>query len=182
MLAAQESRFVPAHCPVKPMRGVPALLRSHPTKDFDLLGTWLFVGKHCSEFLTGENGENREGKVREEYSLFPLFSPVHVLVLTEQALRFRQRLIQFRNFLAAAAGVVRFTATFATDDWRDGLDDFAGLDLFGQIGRNGRNERDRAVGRAPEDDDTVELAFERIGNGLEIIAVGWADFLDDRAG
>ena len=50
MLAPQESRFVPAHGPVELMRRIPALRRGHPPKDFDLLGTGLFVGKHCSEF------------------------------------------------------------------------------------------------------------------------------------
>ena len=35
-------------------------------------------------------------------------------------------------------------AAFAADEGRDGLDDFAGLDLFGEGGRDGGEERDFA--------------------------------------
>jgi hypothetical protein len=46
MEAAQECRLVPPHRPVKPMRRLPALLRRHAPKHFDLLRTCFFIRQH----------------------------------------------------------------------------------------------------------------------------------------
>src|SRR5712672_2102832 len=100
---------------------------------------------------------------------------------SKQTLRFRQRFIQFPHFLPPAARIVGASAAFATHNRRDGLNDFAGLNLFGQIGRNGGDEGDRAVGRTAEDDDAVELALERVSDGLEEIAIRRTYLFDDGA-
>ncbi len=52
MLAVDECRLVPPHGPVKLLRRLPALLRRHAPKHFDLFGTGLFIRKH--EKMCGE--------------------------------------------------------------------------------------------------------------------------------
>ncbi len=46
MLALQESRLVPPHRPIKPVRRPPALLRRHAPKYCDLLWTRFFIRQH----------------------------------------------------------------------------------------------------------------------------------------
>src|SRR5216684_640346 len=46
MQAAQVGCFMAPHCPVKLMRGFPALFRGHAPQNRNLLRTGLFVGQH----------------------------------------------------------------------------------------------------------------------------------------
>src|SRR6266481_3253135 len=63
---------------------------------------------------------------RNEFSSFPLFASVHFFISPKQTLRFCQCFIKFPHFLPAAAGIVGSTTAFATHNWRDRLNDFAG--------------------------------------------------------
>src|SRR5882724_2648241 len=54
----------------------------------------------------------------------------------QQGFHLCQRLVQLGRILATAAGVVGLTAAFAADDGGDGLDNLAGLDFGGEIGRD----------------------------------------------
>src|SRR5665213_2896514 len=46
VLAAQEGHLMPPHRPVKPVRCLPALLRSHVPKHLNLFRTCFFIRQH----------------------------------------------------------------------------------------------------------------------------------------
>ena len=77
----------------------------------------------------------------------------------KQSFSLRQRLVQFVRVLAAAAGVVRLAAAFAAHNRRNLLDDFAGLGLGGEFGRDRRNQRHAAAMRTAAEHNH---AFERL--------------------
>src|SRR5687768_18323943 len=54
----------------------------------------------------------------------------------------------------------------------DGLDDFSGLDLFGEVGGNRGDKGDVSVVCAGEHDHTFEIPLECFDEGLEVIAFG----------
>src|SRR3974390_2312991 len=70
-----------------------------------------------------------------------------------------ERFPQPAHIFSATPGVIRAAAAFASNQGGDGLDDLAGLNLFGQLWRHGCQKSDRAIGRAPEHDDSLKLAF-----------------------
>src|SRR6185369_4958777 len=88
----------------------------------------------------------------------------------------------FTRVFAGAAGEFGAAAAFTAEQRGDGLDDFAGLNLFGEVGGDARDQRNGAVGGAGEDDYAFEFAFESIDDGLEVIAVGVVEVLDKGAG
>ncbi len=58
---------------------------------------------------------------------------------------------------------------------------FPGLDLRGEFLRHARDQRDGAVVRATENGDALEaVGLQRVGDGLECVAVGFAEIRDDR--
>jgi hypothetical protein len=75
MMRANPSGFQSARKPKKLLGKMQATSRFHAPKDFDLLGTGLFVRKH-GRILTGENRENRERIATKRSSPFRPFSPV----------------------------------------------------------------------------------------------------------
>ena len=99
---------------------------------------------------------------------------------SREVLRFCQRLVQFAGVLAAAAGVVRLPAAFAADDRRDLLDDFSGLNFRREIRRDGGDQRNHAVRHAAEDNHAFEPAFQRVGDGLQEVAIGGTEIVNDR--
>ena len=90
-----------------------------------------------------------------------------------------QRFVELCKLLAAAARIVRAAAALATDNRCDGLDYFARLELLGEFGRNGCQERDGAVGGAAEHDDTLKVAFQSVGYCLKKVPVPRPQILDD---
>ena len=48
MQAPEKSGFMPAHCPVKPVRRLPPLLRRHPAEHCNLFRAGLFIRQHGS--------------------------------------------------------------------------------------------------------------------------------------
>jgi len=77
--------------------------------------------------------------------------------LPNQLPRFGERGIDFAHVLAAAAGEVGFAAAFAADDRRDGLDDFAGLDLGLVVFTAVRHQGDVSAASGREDDHAADL-------------------------
>src|ERR1043166_6803821 len=105
MLRAQPRGFPLPGGPIKLFRQSRALYGSHLAQRGILLRARLFIRQHESKLPLSAN---------------------------EPACQ-RKRLVELRNFLSTATRVFGPATAFATHQWSDLLDDFAGLELLRQF-------------------------------------------------
>src|SRR6266567_3272283 len=85
--------------------------------------------------------------------------------------RLIESLVDLGNIFARAARAFWTPAAFATNDWRDLLNQFIRLDLRRQFFRNCCDQRHRSICGAHEENRSADLWFERVGHGLQQFAV-----------
>src|SRR5216117_1090796 len=86
--------------------------------------------------------------------------------LTKQLTCFRQGLVEVRWIFASAASELRTATAFAADDRRDGLNDFAGLNLFREVGCDFCHQRSRTVGDGTQNSHALEVDRQGFQNHL----------------
>ena len=87
--------------------------------------------------------------------------------------------VELIDVFASAAGEVGFPASFPSDEWGDGLDDFAGLHLCLVVWADGGDEGHGLAATGSEDDDAVEEWFEGVGDGHGERAIHVAEISDE---
>src|SRR6266481_1983606 len=90
--------------------------------------------------------------------------------------RLIESLVDLGNIFARAARAFWTPAAFATNDWRDLLNQFIRLDLRRQFFRNGRDQGNISILRARKKDWTSKFWLKRIGNRLKQVSIATLHF------